>query len=109
MNALTEQLKYWRAERPDEWIMDDFIRKAEKLTKRVNELESIVLPKKAKVSNAKNLEKALLAYDSWNIKDLRLFIDKYADKEVEVFTHYDDYFIVDDNNVVMVDGTFEFI
>ena len=33
LNNLSEQLKYWRAERTDEWIMDDFIRKAEALEK----------------------------------------------------------------------------
>lgn len=29
--SLSEDLKYWRAERPDEWIMDRFIQKAEAL------------------------------------------------------------------------------
>ena len=29
--TLSEDLKYWRAERPDEWTMDRFIRAAEKL------------------------------------------------------------------------------
>jgi len=33
INNLSEQLKYWRCERPDEWIMDDFIRKAKALEK----------------------------------------------------------------------------
>ncbi len=28
---LSENLRYWRAERPDEWKMDDFIREADKL------------------------------------------------------------------------------
>jgi hypothetical protein len=28
---LSEDLKHWRAERPDEWTMDDFIRKAKAL------------------------------------------------------------------------------
>jgi len=28
---LSEELKKWRAERPDEWKMDEFIRKAESL------------------------------------------------------------------------------
>lgn len=28
---LSDDLKYWRAERPDEWIMDRFIKKAELL------------------------------------------------------------------------------
>lgn len=36
LNNLSEQLKYWRAERPDEWIMDDFIRKAISLEKACN-------------------------------------------------------------------------
>lgn len=39
---LSDNLKYWRAERPDEWKMDEFIRKAGKLIRnmweeRVNE------------------------------------------------------------------------
>ena len=37
---LSEDLKYWRAERPDEWTMDDFIRKAEALEKQLKEKES---------------------------------------------------------------------
>ena len=28
---LSEHLKYWRCERPDEWTMDELIRKAQKL------------------------------------------------------------------------------
>ena len=28
---LSDDLKYWRAERPSEWMMDEFIRKAEKM------------------------------------------------------------------------------
>ena len=28
---LSEDLQYWRAERPDEWVMDKFICKAKKL------------------------------------------------------------------------------
>lgn len=28
---LSENLKYWRAERPSEWIMDEFIKQAEKI------------------------------------------------------------------------------
>ena len=28
---LSEKLKYWRAERPSEWLMDEFIRDVEKL------------------------------------------------------------------------------
>ena len=34
---LSESLKYWRAERPDEWIMDEFFRKALKLEDKLYE------------------------------------------------------------------------
>lgn len=33
--ALSEVLKLWRAERPDEWIMDEFIREAERMEKQL--------------------------------------------------------------------------
>ena len=33
---LSEDLRYWRAERPDEWTMDEFIRKAEELERKVD-------------------------------------------------------------------------
>lgn len=36
---LANSLQYWRAERPDEWTMDDFIRDAQKLHKKIVELE----------------------------------------------------------------------
>lgn len=35
---LSEDLKYWRAEQPDEWIMDRFIKKAEALKAQVSTL-----------------------------------------------------------------------
>ena len=31
--SLSNQLRFWRCERPDEWIMDDFVRKADALEK----------------------------------------------------------------------------
>lgn len=40
--SLVEQLKFWRAERPDEWTMDEFIRDAEKLEQDRNELAAQV-------------------------------------------------------------------
>lgn len=40
--SLIEQLKFWRAERPDEWTMDEFIRGAEKLEQQCNELATQV-------------------------------------------------------------------
>jgi hypothetical protein len=33
--SLSYDLGYWRAERPDEWTMDRFIRKAEELEARL--------------------------------------------------------------------------
>jgi len=39
---LSEDLKMWRAERPDEWTMDRFIRKAEKLESRHDPLQEVV-------------------------------------------------------------------
>ncbi len=35
---LSEDIKYWRAERPDEWTMDEFIRAAQKLERELSEL-----------------------------------------------------------------------
>lgn len=36
---LVDDLKYWRAERADEWVMDRFIRKAEQLTEENKKLK----------------------------------------------------------------------
>ena len=36
---LSESLKYWRAERPDEWQMDEFIRNANILESKLYEKE----------------------------------------------------------------------
>jgi hypothetical protein len=45
---LSESLRYWRADRPDEWTMDEFIRAAEKL-----ERENIELKKESEAREAK--------------------------------------------------------
>ena len=37
---LSEHLQSWRAERPDEWTMDDFIRKAKALEGALQEIMS---------------------------------------------------------------------
>jgi hypothetical protein len=39
---LSEDLKKWRAERPDEWTMDRFIEKAEELEKSLKAIEQII-------------------------------------------------------------------
>jgi hypothetical protein len=36
---LSEHMKYWRAERPDEWKMDELIRDAEKLENEANRMK----------------------------------------------------------------------
>lgn len=40
--SLPEDLRYWRAERPDEWIMDQFIRKADTLISEASSLRESV-------------------------------------------------------------------
>jgi len=35
---LSDDLKFWRAERPDEWTMDRFIREADKLEKQLQNI-----------------------------------------------------------------------
>jgi len=60
---LSDELKFWRAERPDEWIMDDFIRKAKELE-----------------SNQRNLLVALQAA-------LSVFDCKQKKKWTKVFTY----------------------
>ena len=37
---LSDDLKCWRSERPDEWTMDRFIRKAEYMEKLIDKLNS---------------------------------------------------------------------
>ena len=37
---LSDDLKYWRAERPDEWIMDRFILKAKELEQTLNDIKN---------------------------------------------------------------------
>ena len=37
---LSESLKLWRAERPDEWTMDRFIREAERMEKQLQNTSS---------------------------------------------------------------------
>ena len=37
---LSELLKLWRAEKPDEWTMDEFIREAEKMEKQIQNTSS---------------------------------------------------------------------
>lgn len=52
---LSEQLQYWRAERPDEWKMDEFIRMAERLEQSAREIEKSAITKA--VSKCKSTER----------------------------------------------------
>lgn len=40
--TLSESLKQWRAERPDEWKMDEFIRQAEQMEEDYDNLKAAV-------------------------------------------------------------------
>jgi hypothetical protein len=39
MSLLSENLQYWRAERPSEWKMDEFINGAKRMEKKIKKLE----------------------------------------------------------------------
>ena len=39
MNKLSDDLQFWRADRPSEWKMDDFIRAAKKLEDEIEALK----------------------------------------------------------------------
>jgi hypothetical protein len=39
--TLSGYIKTWRADRPDEWTMDEFIRKAEKLERELQEAREL--------------------------------------------------------------------
>jgi hypothetical protein len=43
MKKLSEILHIKRIDRPDEWSMDEFSKKAENLEKRIKELESLLI------------------------------------------------------------------
>lgn len=46
---LSEHLKQWRAERPSEWKMDEFIRAAELMELDVRKIESAAILKASKI------------------------------------------------------------
>lgn len=46
---LSDDLKYWRAERPSEWMMDEFIRKAEKMEKLLSQINDIIIESKNEI------------------------------------------------------------
>lgn len=50
MKILSEDLQFWRAERPDEWIMDRFIQKAIILEREVEYLNKRLLNRIEEVS-----------------------------------------------------------
>lgn len=41
-SALGRRMQYWRSERPDEWIMDEFIAGVEDMYDRIKKLEFMV-------------------------------------------------------------------
>lgn len=52
---LVEQLEFWRAERPDEWTMDELIRDAQKLEGRIIELQQEVEKQRSRCNHYKNM------------------------------------------------------
>tara|TARA_R110000772_G_scaffold264992_1_gene386018 strand:+ start:767 stop:1105 length:339 start_codon:yes stop_codon:yes gene_type:complete len=73
-------------------------------------LERACLLKKAVVIGKLALIDELKAVDSWEDDvQLNIFADKYANKEVDIFEQCGDYFILEDNNVVMPAFSFDFI
>jgi len=60
---LSEQLKRGRIDRPDEWTMDRYIRKAEEAEKAIRELVSIT----EDMSAGKNVGNRLIV--AWNTAD----------------------------------------
>lgn len=41
-SALGKRMQYWRSERPDEWIMDEFIAGVEDMYEQIKKLEFMV-------------------------------------------------------------------
>ena len=52
---LSEDLKYWRAERPDEWTMDDFIRKAQMVEEASEIKDEIIKAQQENIDTLKEL------------------------------------------------------
>ena len=80
MNNLSEDLRSWRAERPDEWQMDTFARAAKKLEA---ELQSTTQELNTAVSLVKLRDK--------KIAELEAFISLYSKCEYCKGVHPDPY------------------
>lgn len=60
MKILSEDLQFWRAERPDEWIMDRFIEKAIMLEIEIDNLQDEIRRNKANFSCIQEIAKEVL-------------------------------------------------
>ena len=70
---LSEDLKFWRIERPDEWKMDEFIRKAVKLETIKNGIGKHIYSE-----IAKQYDPSTMSGEMHNlIRDICNIIDKY--------------------------------
>lgn len=49
---LSDDLQYWRAERPDEWTMDEFIRKAKRMETLLSQINGIIIESKNEIECA---------------------------------------------------------
>ena len=77
---LSEDIKYWRAERPDEWTMDEFIRAAQKLERELSEL------RKDKERLDWLLDNAIIQHYPASNPDYLYRIDKRKDIDKEMKT-----------------------
>ena len=60
-NKLSEKMKYWRAERPDEWTMDEFIRDAENMERGILDVIVVRLANYSDKQYGKGELKAILS------------------------------------------------
>ena len=80
---LSELLLKYRADRPDEWTMDDFVRSAEKQEKRIKELESEFMQLFAKARDVADLFNDYEAYSEKAdeaLEELQVEIGGHEDK-----------------------------
>ena len=82
---LSEDIKYWRAERPDEWTMDEFVRAAQKLERELVELKA----QQGDVERSNARFNWLLAYHNSTVgaKGLQPLSLKCLDEEFLSYNH----------------------
>jgi len=81
--SFSDDLKFWRAEKPDEWVMDRFIREAKRIeaeTARLQEIErNVDLVTQQWQQRVQELEGELLEVNT----DLGIYQEQYGDYQQE--------------------------